>query len=159
MPGRRRCCLSPPSLLDLADFLFPLPQCSLHLVRKEFDIDVSLVSERSTDTYCGGLNMLGPGSGTIRRCGLVGVSVVLLEKVCHCGSGQWDPPPNHLGVSILAAFRWRCRTLSYSCTRPAWTLPYSHLDDNGLNLWTCKPAPITCYPYKSCFGHGVYSQQ
>ena len=33
----------------------------------------------------GGLNMLGPGSGTIRWCGLVGVGVALLEEVCHCG--------------------------------------------------------------------------
>ena len=34
---------------------------------------------------CGGLNMLGPGSGTMRRCGLVGVGVTSLEEVCHCG--------------------------------------------------------------------------
>jgi hypothetical protein len=32
---------------------------------------------------------------------------------------------------------------------PAWLLPCSCLDDNGLNLWTCKPAPIKCCPYKS----------
>ena len=32
-----------------------------------------------------GLNMLGPGSDTI-RCGLVGVGLVL-EEVCHFGSG------------------------------------------------------------------------
>jgi hypothetical protein len=36
---------------------------------------------------CGGLNMLGPGSGTIRRCILVGVGVSSLEEVCHCGRG------------------------------------------------------------------------
>ena len=35
----------------------------------------------------GGLNMLGPGSGTTRRFTLVGVGVALLEKVCHCGGG------------------------------------------------------------------------
>ena len=35
---------------------------------------------------CVGLNMLSPGSGTVRRCGL-GVGVVLLEEVCHCGVG------------------------------------------------------------------------
>jgi hypothetical protein len=29
--------------------------------------------------------MLDPGSGTIRSCGLVGVGVALLEKVCHYG--------------------------------------------------------------------------
>jgi hypothetical protein len=39
-------------------------------------------------SYCGGLNMLGSGSGTISRCGLVGVDVSLLEEVCHCGGGQ-----------------------------------------------------------------------
>jgi hypothetical protein len=50
--------------------------------------------------------MLGPGSGTIRKCGLVGVGVVLLEEVCHCGGGQLDPPPNHVGANLLlAAFR------------------------------------------------------
>jgi hypothetical protein len=29
--------------------------------------------------------MLGSSSGTIRKCGLVGVGVALLEGVCHCG--------------------------------------------------------------------------
>ena len=33
---------------------------------------------------CGGLNMLGQESGTIRKHGRVEVSVAL-EKVCHCG--------------------------------------------------------------------------
>lgn len=33
---------------------------------------------------CGGLNMLAPGSGTSRRCGLVGESVALLEEVWPC---------------------------------------------------------------------------
>jgi hypothetical protein len=37
---------------------------------------------------CHGLNMLGPGSGTIRRFSFVGVGVALLEEVYHCGSGQ-----------------------------------------------------------------------
>ena len=36
---------------------------------------------------CGSLNMLGSGSGTIRRCGLVEVGVALLKEVCHCGGG------------------------------------------------------------------------
>ena len=32
--------------------------------------------------------MLGPGSSTIGRHGLVGVGVALLEEVCHYGDGQ-----------------------------------------------------------------------
>jgi hypothetical protein len=37
--------------------------------------------------HCGGLYVLGPGSGTTRRCGLVGVGVALLEWVWPCWSG------------------------------------------------------------------------
>jgi hypothetical protein len=86
---------------------------------------------------------LGSGSGTIG-------GVALLEELCHCGGEQWDPPPKHMGASLLlVAFRWRCRTLSFSCTMLAWTLPCSCLGDNGLNLWTCKPALVKCCPSKS----------
>jgi hypothetical protein len=88
--------------------------------------------------------MLGPGSGTIRRCALVGGSVPLW-------SGLWHLPSRFLEVSLpLAAFGWRHRTLSSSCTMPAWMLSCSHLDDNGLNLWTCKPAPIKSCPWSWC---------
>jgi hypothetical protein len=31
--------------------------------------------------------MLGPVSDTIRRCGLIEISLALLEEVCHCGCG------------------------------------------------------------------------
>jgi hypothetical protein len=31
--------------------------------------------------------MLGPGSGTIGRCGNIGIGVALLEDVSYCGSG------------------------------------------------------------------------
>ena len=35
---------------------------------------------------CGGLNMLEPmENGSIRRCGLTGGCVALLEEVYHCG--------------------------------------------------------------------------
>ena len=34
---------------------------------------------------------LALGSGTIRRCGLVGVGVALLEEVHHCGGGLSNP--------------------------------------------------------------------
>lgn len=35
-------------------------------------------------SVCHGLNRLGPGGGTVKKCGLVGVSVPLLKKVLHC---------------------------------------------------------------------------
>jgi hypothetical protein len=41
----------------------------------------------ATQGECGGLNRLGPGSGTTRRCGLVGVGVSLMAEVCDCGNG------------------------------------------------------------------------
>jgi hypothetical protein len=31
--------------------------------------------------------MFSRGSGTIKKCGLVGVGVALLEELCHCGGG------------------------------------------------------------------------
>jgi hypothetical protein len=40
-----------------------------------------------TQGACDGLYILGPGSGTIRRCGLVAIGVTWLEWVCHCGCG------------------------------------------------------------------------
>lgn len=43
--------------------------------------------------YCGSLNVVGPynltGSGTGGKCGFVGVGMVLLQIVCHCGGGFW----------------------------------------------------------------------
>ena len=42
----------------------------------------------SLDDGCVGLKENGPkGSGTIRRCGFVGVNVALLGKTCHCRGG------------------------------------------------------------------------
>jgi hypothetical protein len=38
-------------------------------------------------SYCGNLNMLGPGRGTIWKYELVGVGIALLEKVCPFGHG------------------------------------------------------------------------
>lgn len=36
------------------------------------------------------VNILGIGSGTIRRYGLVRIGVAFLEKVCHSGGGDDD---------------------------------------------------------------------
>ena len=56
----------------------------------------------------GSLNMFGPGSGIIKRHGLVGVGMALLEEVCHYENGQGGHLPNHMGASLLlAAFRIR----------------------------------------------------
>ena len=58
-------------------------------------IQKTLLERSSSASACGGLNKYGPhwlmylnaessGSATIRRCGLVGVGMALLQKVCHC---------------------------------------------------------------------------
>ena len=36
---------------------------------------------------CGGLNMFGPESGTVRKCGLIGVGMALLGEVCDYRDG------------------------------------------------------------------------
>jgi hypothetical protein len=90
--------------------------------------------------------MLGPGNGTIRRYGLVGGGVALLRK---CVTLRVDietlSPPSCLEASLLFAFGTRCRILS-PCVMPAWMMPCSYVHDNGLNLRTCKPAPMKCLP-------------
>ena len=66
-------------------------------------------------TVCGGLNMLDPGSDTIRKCGLFGGSVSLW------GWALRDlPPPHCLEASLLLfAFGIRCRALNFSRAMPA----------------------------------------
>ena len=96
---------------------------------------------------------------TIRRCGLIGGSVALLEKVCHCGGRLWgamlklhpvwkDPSPSCLQKRIF--FYLPLDQDVELLAPPALCLPAdwqaSCCDDNGLNLWNCKPAPIKCCP-------------
>jgi hypothetical protein len=92
-------------------------------------------SLRGTQTFCDGSYMLGPGSGTIRKCGPIGVDVPLWVWVINLHTSNLE------ASILLTAFRWRCRILSSPCTMPDCG---SHLDDTGLNLWTCKPAPTKC---------------
>lgn len=49
-----------------------------------------VMDEKCPPSVCDGLNMPGPGSGTVRRCGLVGVARTLLEEVCRGGGGLWS---------------------------------------------------------------------
>jgi hypothetical protein len=70
--------------------------------------------------YCDGLN--------IRRCGLVGGDMALLEEECHCVGGPWrvssaQAPLSAEEILLLAAFASRCRTLASSSTKSACMLP------------------------------------
>ena len=56
-------------------------------------IDSRVFEQACGGVKCGSLNMLGPGSGITRRCGLVRIGVVLLKEVCYCGGGQGELPP------------------------------------------------------------------
>jgi hypothetical protein len=113
----------------------------------------------------GGLNAW-PTRSTIRRCGLVTGSVPqwgwalrsyaqalpsmedrLLLAACRIPSPSVLPMDQDVKLSAPPA----------PCLPTCYYGPY--LDDNGLNLWNCKPAPIKFCPYKNCLGHGVSSQQ
>jgi hypothetical protein len=56
------------------------------------------------------------GSGTIRRCGLVGVGVALLQEVCHDGRRALRSyifvQAKHSDSLLLAALGSRCRPVS-----------------------------------------------
>jgi hypothetical protein len=50
--------------------------------------------------------MLGPGNGTVWRCGLLKVGVALLRDLSHHGCGLKDPCPSYLEANLLlVAFR------------------------------------------------------
>jgi hypothetical protein len=81
------------------------------------------------------------GSGNIRRCGLVGGGVALLEEV--------DFEISHIRLSLardsLAVVWPRCRTLSSICLQHLVYLHTAVLHDvNGLDLWDCKLPPTKC---------------
>ena len=79
-----------------------------------------------TLSQCSSLNMLGPGSGTIRRCGLIGGCVSLWVQTLRPSSQQ----PRSQSSACFQNKMLFCS----SCIMPAWSLPFSHLDDNGLNF-------------------------
>jgi len=93
---------------------------------------------------------LAPIDSCIWICLAQGVAllggVALLEEVCHCVSGLWDPSP-----SCLETVFWLPLEQDVGLSAPlAWGLSgcchASRHDDNELNFWTCKPALIKCYP-------------
>jgi hypothetical protein len=84
------------------------------------------------------LNAWPTGSGTIRRCGLVGVGVALLEEE-HLYGGGFEVSvlklcPVWNSSLLLAAFRSRYRHLGNSSTKSAAHGPASYHNDDGLNL-------------------------
>jgi hypothetical protein len=87
------------------------------------------------------------GVALLGRFGLVGVGIALLEEVCHCwgGGGFWDPPSSQVGTSLLlVSFDEDVELSAPSVLCLSGSCHASHLDDNGLTLWACKPAPVKC---------------
>jgi len=70
----------------------------------------------------------------IRRCGLVGVGVVLLKEVCHCGCGFQTLilPAGKSVCSWLPSDEMKNAQLLLCLVCLEFAMP--HLDDNGLNL-------------------------
>ena len=74
------------------------------------------------------------GSGTIRRCGLLGVDAASLEEVCHWGMGfKVSGAQARLSVSLPAVSDVELSAPSLAPCLPA-SCHASHLGDNRLNL-------------------------
>jgi hypothetical protein len=90
--------------------------------------------------------------GTIRRCGLVGVGVALFGVSMSLGMRfevSDDQARPRMVFFLPDACQSRCRNLSsYSSTMSTMVPCHhaSHYDNNELNLWNCKPAPVKCFP-------------
>lgn len=89
-------------------------------------------------------------------------SVALLEDVFYWGwtlTFQGTKP----GLVSLSSCCLPIKLWNYPATSPTKWLPVSYhtscCDDNGLNIWKCKRIQTKAFPYKSCCGHGVPSQQ
>lgn len=87
-------------------------------------------------------------SNTVRRYGIVGVSVAPWEEVCQWG-GIWGfKSSSHAQYHSLFLMP---ANLDVECpvTSPAPCLSTcnyaSHHDNNRLNLWNRKPAPMKCF--------------
>ena len=100
---------------------------------------LTVLATNRTLNWCG-LNEKGPhklrGRGTIRRCGLVGVGVALLqevslEAVIEVSEAQVRPNGSQ---ALPAAFGSDVELCYPSSTISVCVLHASHRDDNGLNL-------------------------
>jgi hypothetical protein len=109
---------------------------------------------------CDGLYVLGPGSGTIWRYGLVGIGVTWLEWVCHCGCGY----KILILVAWMSVLHWQPLDEDIELSAPpALCLPgYCHAPTLMIMDWTSEPVShpqLNVVFYKTCLGHGVCSQQ
>jgi len=68
--------------------------------------------------WFGCLFMLGPASGTIRKCGLVGGGMALLKEVCPCWGG-WSLRPLLLVAQKLVFYQPLDQDMKLSVTSPA----------------------------------------
>ena len=88
--------------------------------------------------------MFDQGNGTIRKCVLDGVGMVLMEDVCHCGCEFSDPGSSYLGDSVCLPLE---QDVELSVPPVSWLPACCHAsyhDDNGLNLRINKPDSIKC---------------
>jgi hypothetical protein len=87
---------------------------------------------------CGGLYILGPGSGTIWNLGPVEVGVALLKEVCHCGGGLSISYMLKLGELWHSLLLSADQNVELSAPPLVSCLPAchyaSHHDNNELNL-------------------------
>ena len=88
---------------------------------------------------------LAHGSATIRRCGLIGGTASLWGWAWRVPSAP-ALPPEGLSLSWLLSYQ-DVELLAPSITPclPECCHASCH-DDNGLNLWNCKPVPVKCPP-------------
>ena len=78
------------------------------------------------------MKMTPIGAGTIKRCGLVGIGVALLEEVYHCGWALRFQMPKPGPVSLLLSVDLELSASLAPCL-PAYSYASYH-DTNGRNL-------------------------
>ena len=80
--------------------------------------------------------------GRVRRCGLVGVGVILLEEVFYWGRALRFQKPKTCPVSISLCLLLWDQDVKFSATVPALCMSASHKYDHGLTSETVSKLPV-----------------
>jgi hypothetical protein len=124
-----------------------LPRLVLVLIPLNFWTD-----SKGLNWSCGGFKKNGShrsiGSGPIGRCSLAGVKCDLVGRSMSLEAGfEVSDAQAMPSVTLFLLPANPDVELSATCVAPCLPVCYhaSCHDNNGLNLWTCRPAPIKCF--------------
>ena len=116
-------------------------------------------NEKANTPFPPVVDILDPVEVSHLRCGLNGGGVALLQKVCSCADDRFllavcrrQSSPSSLQIKMKNS-----QLLQHHVCLHAAMLPAMMIMDRTSE--TVRPSQLSIFFYKSCHGHGVFSQQ